>query len=90
MKLPISSNGRPLHGPDRRIDVNFFESVSDNQNFDFRSARFCADALTLARTTGRPLAACRQDLFIAEGDMALAFDWLISGYDGPTDDPVIH
>jgi hypothetical protein len=70
--------------------VNLFESVSDDQTFDFRSPRFCADALTLARTTGRSLAACRQDLFIAEGDMVLAFDWLVSGYDGPTDDPVIH
>ncbi len=70
--------------------MNFFECVSDNQTFDFRSARFSADALTLARTTGRALAACRQDLFIAEGDMALAFDWLVSGYDGSTVEPILH
>ena len=70
--------------------MSTFESVSDDQGVDFRSSRFCANALTLARTTGRPLADCRQDLFIAEGDMALAFDWLVSGYDGLTDNPVIH
>mgnify|MGYP003382494773 CR=1 FL=1 len=70
--------------------MTYFESVIDGQTFDFRSSRFCADALSLARTTGRSLAACRQDLFIAEGDMALAFDWLVSGYDGRTDDPVMH
>lgn len=67
-----------------------FESVNDDQTFDFRSPGFCANALNLARTTGRSLADCRQDLFIAEGDMVLAFDWLVSGYDGLTDDPVVH
>ncbi len=77
-------------GPDRRTYVSLVDSFSDDQTFDFRSSRFCADALTLARTTGRALAACRQDLFIAQGDMAMAFDWLMSGYDRPTDDPVIH
>lgn len=77
-------------GPDRRTDVNFFESVSDNRPFDFRSPRFCTDASTLVRTTGRSLADCRQNLFIAEGDMVLAFKWLVSGYDEPTGDPVFH
>lgn|GEM_PF-1086537 len=79
-----------LRGPDRRIHVSHFESVNDDPTFDFRSSRFCADARTLAGATGRTLAACRQDLFIAEGDMAMAFDWLMSGYNGPSDDPVIH
>lgn len=70
--------------------MNLFEFVSEDQPFDFRSARFYADALSLARTTGRSLVACRQALFIAEGDMVLAFDWLVSGYDGPTIEPVFH
>ena len=70
--------------------MKLVESACDEQTFDFRSSRFCSDAQTLARTTGRSLAACRQDLFIAEGDMALAFDWLVSGYDGEYDDTVIH
>ncbi len=90
MKLPINLFRGPRFGPDRRTDVTFFQSVSDEQTFDFRSPRFCADAQSLARATGRSLAACRQDLFIAEGDMALAFDWLVSGYDGPAGEPVIH
>ena len=35
--------------------------------FDFRSARFQRDVLVLAHATGRSLALCRQELFIAEG-----------------------
>ena len=89
-KLPITSTRGLPREPDRRTDVNLFESVSHDQTFDFRSLRFCADAMTLARTTGRSLAACRRDLFIAEGDMALAFDWLVSGYDGLANVTVIH
>ncbi len=48
--------------------------------FDFRSSEFGADAQTLARATGATLETCRQQLFIAEGDMALAFEWLTAGY----------
>jgi hypothetical protein len=88
--MPISLSTGLLCRPGYRSDVNLFESVSEEQPFDFRSPRFCADALSLVRTTGRSLAACRQDLFIAEGDMVLAFSWLVSGYDGATDDPVFH
>lgn len=58
--------------------------------FDFRSSRFAADASTLVRTTGRSLARCRQELFIAEGDMALAYIWLVSGYDAPADAARLH
>ena len=90
VKLPLSSSTGLLCGPNSRTHVSTFESVNDDQAFDFRSARFCANALTLARATGRLLADCRQDLFIAEGDMALAFDWLVSGYDGQTENLAIH
>jgi len=56
-------------------------SLAHCESFDFRSSRFCADAQTLARTTGRPLTECRQELFMAEGDMAMAHELLMSGYD---------
>jgi len=50
------------------------------QAFDFRSSRFGVDAQTLARVTGRSVPRCRQELFIAEGDMALAYEWLVQGH----------
>lgn len=43
------------------------------QVWDFRSTRFRDQALALARMTGRPLQACRQELFIAEGDAVEAY-----------------
>ena len=43
------------------------------QGWDFRSPRFRDQALALARMTGRPLQACRQELFIAEGDAVEAY-----------------
>lgn len=70
--------------------MSVFESVSEEPPYDFRSARFCADVQMLVRTTGRSLEACRQDLFIAEGDLALAFEWLVCGYQACPADPVIH
>ncbi len=54
--------------------------ISQTEPIDFRSSRFRADAATLARATGRSLADCRQELFIAEGDMALALELLVDGY----------
>jgi len=57
-------------------------SVDHTEPFDFRSSRFCTDALTLARATGKKLQSCRQELFIAEGDMGLAYELLASGYEG--------
>ena len=37
--------------------------------FDFRSARFAEDARRLVAHTGRSLESCRQELFLAEGDV---------------------
>ncbi len=62
-------------------------SVDHTEPFDFRSSRFCTDALTLARATGKTLQSCRQELFIAESDMGLAYELLASGYEG---EPVMH
>lgn len=44
--------------------------------FDFRSPRFVMDARALQRLTGCPLALCRQELFIAEGDALEAYQSL--------------
>lgn len=41
--------------------------AADPPWFDFRSPQFQRDAQALARATGRSLALCRQELFIAEG-----------------------
>lgn len=64
--------------------------ASEPEPFDFRSTRFAIDALTLARATGCSLADCRQELFMAEGDMALAFELLVDGYEAETVTPVLH
>ena len=90
VKLPIRPSSGPIRGPACGADVSASESVNQDPFFDFRSARFCADASTLARATGRSLDRCRQELFIAEGDMALAFDWLVSGYAVTTQAQVVH
>ncbi len=58
--------------------------------FDFRSSQFGADAQTLARATGASLETCREQLFIAEGDMALAFEWLTAGYAVDPNTPTLH
>ena len=90
VKLPIRSVSGPLRGPAYGADVSACQSFSEDPLFDFRSVRFCTDALTLARATGCSLDRCRQELFIAEGDMALAFDWLVSGYAETPDAPALH
>lgn len=90
VKLPIRPVSAPLRGPASGADVSVCQSVSEDSLFDFRSVRFCTDALTLARATGCSLDRCRQELFIAEGDMALAFDWLVSGYSVAPDAPALH
>lgn len=59
-------------------------------SFDFRSCHFDADAQTLARATGASLETCRQELFIAEGDMALAFELLTAGYEAEPAAPTLH
>ena len=90
VKLPIRPMSGPIRGPACGADVSACESVSQEPLFDFRSVRFCTDALTLARATGCSLDRCRQELFIAEGDMALAFDWLVSGYAATTESAILH
>ncbi len=67
------------------------ESPDDaSTDFDFRSPQFDVDALTLARVTGHVLVSCRQELFMAEGDMSLAFELLISGYGIAPSQPASH
>ena len=53
--------------------MNLLQEPADEAGMDFRSARFRDQACALARMTGCPLARCRQELFIAEGDAAEAF-----------------
>jgi hypothetical protein len=65
-------------------------TIDHCQPFDFRSGQFGDDAQTLARTTGRSLETCRQELFIAEGDMALAFELLTAGYQAELPQPTLH
>jgi hypothetical protein len=89
-KLPISPWKVPLCGTVCAGDASGLETDAMAPLFDFRSPGFAADAATLARTTGLALERCRQELFIAEGDMGLAYHWLVSGYDLLADDPVIH
>lgn len=79
-----------MQGPGCGSVVKSLEHARGPAGFDFRSAQFCADAQTLARTTGCPLALCRQELFIAEGDMVQAFEWLRSGYTLAAVEPVLH
>ena len=89
-KLPIQANRGSSRSPVPGGAVPSDLSVDHTESFDFRSSRFCADAATLARTTGRPLQRCRQELFIAEGDMGLAHEWLVAGYDGEPVVPTWH
>lgn len=44
---------------------------------DFRSPQFVDSAQALQRLTGCPLAQCRQELFIAEGDAVEAWQVLV-------------
>jgi hypothetical protein len=53
--------------------VNLLQDPGDQAGMDFRSVRFRDQACALARMTGCPLALCRQELFIAEGDAVEAF-----------------
>lgn len=58
---------------------NSVERLDEESGWDFRSKRFCVDALALARLTGSSLAQSRQELFIAEGDTREAYRALVSG-----------
>lgn len=86
-KLPIHMTRGPLRPREPGSAVLSDVSVDQSESLDFRSSGFGADALTLARATGRSLPDCRQELFIAEGDMGLAYGWLVNGY---VPESVIH
>ncbi len=86
-KLPIQTQWDPHRSPVSGVAAPSDMSVDHTEPFDFRSSRFCTDALTLTRATGKTLQSCRQELFIAEGDMGLAHELLASGYEG---EPVMH
>lgn len=60
------------------------------QPFDYRSAQFGADAQTLVRATRQSVETCRQMLYIAEGDMVLAHEWLTAGYAAQSAAPTLH
>lgn len=62
-------------------DTASHEPIHLEADFDFRSQRFADDATALARITGRSLEHCRQELFIAEGDVALALAVIEQGYE---------
>ena len=61
------------------IDVNLPSNDQASLFFNFRSQRFCDDAHALMRATGCSLAECRQELFIAEGDLEEAQVALVFG-----------
>lgn len=83
-KTPINSSWGPLLDPAPGTSAIAVTSVPlpDNhlQPFDFRSGTFRDDAQTLAHATGLGLEKCRQELFIAEGDVAMAYELLTVGY----------
>lgn len=90
-KSPISKSCGPSREPAPGKPVNSIAlSVDHCPPFDFRSGQFGDDAQTLARTTGRSLETCRQELYIAEGDLALAYELLTAGYQGEMPAPTLH
>lgn len=90
IKLPLKTKMDPSQGSVSAISVPSPACACETEPFDFRSPRFAMDALTLARATGCSLADCRQELFMAEGDMALAFELLVAGYEAETVIPTLH
>ena len=91
VKTPIRTQWGPSREPASGTAVPTLASPADHSHvFDFRSSQFGADARTLARATGASLQACRQELFIAEGDMALAFELLTAGYETEPVTPTLH
>lgn len=61
-----------------------------NPPFDFRSSHFEESARQLAQQTGAPLEACREQLFITEGDLLLARQVIEQGYDVLVSDSGMH
>ena len=90
IKLPTRSKSGTSREPVPAVSVSSCARTSAADTFDFRSERFAADAQTLARTTGCALVDCRQELFMAEGDMTLAYELLTDGYDVETVAALLH
>jgi len=90
VKMPIVPFTGPIVGLIARLSVSSDLPCGETAYFDFRSHRFDVDARTLARVTGCSLVACRQELFVAEGDMGLAHELLLCGYDVPPCEPTLH
>lgn len=74
--MPISCSSLPI--------------VVTNPPFDYRSQRFEDDARQLARWTSAPLDTCREQLFMAEGDLVLARLLVEQGYDALGRDSDMH
>lgn len=90
-QVPINPPWGPTREPAVGPAVTSVSSPADHcQPFDFRCARFDDDARTLVRATGRTLDQCRQELFIAEGDLALAYELLTVGYGATYSTPILH
>lgn len=89
-KMPIDPRWGSLRGTFPQLSVSSVLPIDEIDHFDFRSLRFGADAHTLVRTTGCSLVLCRQELFIAQGDMAMAHQVLISGYRDEPARPTLH
>lgn len=62
-------------GPDLKSSSHYCATMA----FDFRSQRFCEEANALVQMTGRSLVMCRQELFLAEGDVLQAQAVLCAG-----------
>ena len=57
---------------------------------DFRSQGFCEAAVILVQWTGCSLMLCRQELFIAEGDMEQAYATLLARKAAATANRSLH
>lgn len=91
LKPPITLQWGPTREPSAGTAVTSVCLPADHcQPFDFRCAQFDDDAQMLARATGRTLEKCRQELFIAEGDLALAYALLTVGYSAEPFTPILH
>ena len=80
----MNHNGALLPMPMRFKELQYAPeavcTIRVDMPFDFRSQRFEDDALHLIALTGQSLEACRQALFLAEGDVDEARAALESGY----------
>ena len=89
-QMPIENLWDSLHAPMTGFILPP-DSASDACHlFDFRSRRFHDDACALVSATGCEIDLCRQELFIAQGDPALALDALLAGVDNLTRRQTLH